>query len=130
MCPKGALKRIELQQKKAIRCIANYASTTPLFRKYKILKIEDLINLDLAKLSYKFTNKLLPEPVSKLFSENATHHDYQTRFGRFPMTELHKTAIYNNSFLRRSPLSFSLSNQSIRMSSNLKLFSKRYINIK
>ena len=81
MVNKSSLKRIFIQQKKAIRAIdgAKYNSnSSPLFKSWKILKLDDLMELHLAKLAYMFTKQKLPQPVLSLFHVNSFNHNYNT----------------------------------------------------
>ncbi len=68
---KACLKRVRILQKKAIRAIdhAKYnSSTQEIFKKHEILKIDDLIDLECAKISHRFINGTLPRTVSTLRS--------------------------------------------------------------
>ena len=64
------INRLKLLQKRAVRIINNAdyrAHTSELFRKYRILKLDDLINLHTCLVMYKASNCLLPKNVqSKL----------------------------------------------------------------
>ncbi len=104
-------------QKKAVRYIENssYNSPTgPLFKKYKILKFEDLIKLEVQKFGYNFVNKNLPKPILQLFNENSATHNYNTRGRYHPRSEQHKSKQYNDSFLVRVPYMWRNSTDSLR----------------
>jgi len=67
--------------KKAVRIMSNSAynaHTGPLLKQFGILKIEDVINLELIKIGYMFTKSLLPNPVMALFNPNAINHRLPT----------------------------------------------------
>ena len=58
-------------QKKAIRIITKspyLAHTQPLFKKEKILKVEDIFKLSCLKLFYRLVNDMLPYNLKKLFN--------------------------------------------------------------
>ena len=62
--------RIRILQKRAIRLIDNSKATShsdPLFIKYNILKINDLVDFNQAIFMYKYTNKLLPAYFENIF---------------------------------------------------------------
>ena len=76
------LNRLEKLQKKAIRiisCSKYNAHTEPLFKKYGILKVSDMFDLNALKFYYRYVNKKLPS-----FFENYVdlerRHSHDTRF--------------------------------------------------
>ena len=76
------LKAISLLQKKAIRVITSskfFAHTTPLFKKYKILKLEDIYKLQCLKLHYKIENDEASHFLSSFTVHNYDVHDHFTR---------------------------------------------------
>ncbi len=102
----GPCYALQILQKKAVRALvgATYnANTSPIFKKLEILRISDLIDLEQAKLSYKFVHNELPPGISKLFLPNAFNHRYNTRAGRNPRVAKHKIHIIHKSFLIKSP---------------------------
>ena len=66
------MKQIHILQKRAIRLIDNSKATShndPLFPKYKILKINDLVDFNQAIFMYKYTHKLLPASFENIFKK-------------------------------------------------------------
>ena len=66
------MKQIHILQKRAIRLIDNSKAKShsdPLFLKYKILKINDLVDFNQAIFMYKYTNKLLPTSFENIFKQ-------------------------------------------------------------
>ena len=49
-------------------------NTAPIFKKLNILCMEDLIELELVKLSFQFVKNKLPPPIMALFIPNAYHN--------------------------------------------------------
>ena len=47
--------------------------TDPVFKKLRIMKIEDLIKFELCKLAYQIKENLLPKPILDLFNVNKKH---------------------------------------------------------
>ncbi len=103
MASKMSIKRIKTLQNKALRIItkANYnASTKPLAKKLDILLFDELVDLELSKISYRYTNRSLPKPVRELFQDNSFTHRYNTRARNHPRIEKHKSAsFYKNTNL-------------------------------
>jgi len=63
---------IHILQKQAIRLINNSKVTShndPLFLKYKILKINDLVDFNQVIFLYKHTHKLLPASFENIFKK-------------------------------------------------------------
>ena len=103
MCSKSSLKKLVIQRKKVIRIIDNAKyneSTPPLFKKWRILKLEDQIDLQLAKFAYKFSKSDLPKPILGLCVQSADVHGYLTRSRNFPRSEIHKSKTFHESFLK------------------------------
>ena len=73
-------------QKKAIRVIAKQkynAHTDPLFKKLKLLKIDDIFKLQCLKFLYKHTKGETPKYFDNIFNENhntQATHSHDTRF--------------------------------------------------
>ena len=65
-------------QNKAMRVISN-TSADPLFRKKKILKLEDLIKLETSKLMFNFDRCKLPNSFTKYFKKVFQNHSRVTR---------------------------------------------------
>ena len=133
MAKKSSLKRIGIQQKKIIRIIgdAKYnASTSPIFKKFRILKLDDLIDLNLAKLAYNFSRHDLPLPILSLFNANTFSHRYFTRYALQPMIEKHRTTTYNKSFLCRSPALLHSLSKDIVNSESITSFTHKFSNFR
>lgn len=75
--PSGNLKQLEIAQKKAMRLITNSkynAHTDPLFGKLKILKLNDLYEVNLGKLGLGILNNTIPEQIRELFVIKSVKH--------------------------------------------------------
>ena len=70
---------------KAIKCInfkglrLREKETLKLFRKDKILQVNDMFKLELAKFMYKYYNRLLPANFNRYFTSVDSIHNYNTR---------------------------------------------------
>ena len=126
---KTCLKRVQTLQKKAIRAVDNArynASTPTLFKKYEILTLDDLIDLECAKISYRFISSTLPRPVSSLFQANSHNHNYATRGRNNPRIEKHKGSTFNKSFLCKAPNTWASLPADMKNRPKLKSFSNNF----
>ena len=76
------INKLNVLQKKAIRIITkvNYNEhTNPLFKSQKILKLNEIYKLKIAKYMFSFTKNTLPVPLSIIIICNSTIHTYNTR---------------------------------------------------
>ena len=76
------LKDIVILQKRAMRLIdkADFtAHTSPIFKKYNVLKFTDLVEFNSCMVMYKASNNLLPVNVQGQFIKNKEVHNYRTR---------------------------------------------------
>ena len=120
---------MRILQKKALRTIehAKYnACTLDLRKKTNILLIDELIELELAKISFRYTHDALPKPLENLLQANDYNHNYMTRARHNPRIQPHSTNIYFNSFLRRAPSIWTNLGQNIKTKPSLPTFCKAY----
>lgn len=133
MANKSQLRKLFILQKKCVRFIANEAynaHTNPIFKKLKILKLEDMIDLELSKVGYKCYYKIVPNPIQALFSNNAEYHNYNTRHRYDPTIQRHKSSIYHRSILCKLPYTWSKLSHNLKNRKHIKSFTKKYIEIK
>ena len=79
---KGNLEKNFKQQKKCTRIITFsdfHAHTNPLFESLKILKLEDIVFLEILKFMFDIKEKQAPEVINELFTPNASVHHHHTR---------------------------------------------------
>ena len=89
------------KQKEIIRIISNArfnAHTDPLFAKLNVLKLDQIIELETCKFSYKLVNDLLPVNIVSQFHNDPTPHNYNLR-KRPPPIVKHQSKLYNQSIL-------------------------------
>ena len=128
---KSNLNRVRVLQKKAIRTInhAKYnACTSQLCKKSEILLVDDLIDLELAKISYRYVKNSLPSPVKNLFQANDYNHNCLTRARNNPRIHHHNTSIFNKSFLCKAPSLWTNLRHELKSKINILAFSKAYKN--
>ena len=99
------LSKLHIQQNHCIRMLNTRLSSTELYSKYKILNINNVIDLELCKLGFKLKNDMLPVNFLASLKVDARgnslekKHNYNTRNKRdlnLPMTD---KSNYHNSFL-------------------------------
>ena len=80
--PAYILNRLQLLQNNCIRAIVGlkkYERITSLFRKFEILKINDLCKFETAKLMFLYHTARLPSTFNHFFVKSSTVHNYYTR---------------------------------------------------
>lgn len=121
-------QKLKIQQNKAIRAIFRLSKQTalyPYYKKAEVLTLEDLIDLSLLQISYRYINDTLPKRISNLF-EIQNHHVYFTRNRNNLITPIHTLQIYNTSFLGKAPHIWLHSPQKLKNSKNKKVFAKLF----
>ena len=96
-----------------------------LFKNLKFLEIEDLVKLDLLKMSYKYIHNQLPENISLLFPKPATHR-YQTRNRGIPNISKSNSAILSKSFLTEINKVWNSTSMKVKSAKSMKSLSRRY----
>ena len=93
------------------------------YKKWHILTIHDLIKLNLAKFAFECTYNILPKSLLQL-CRPSTKHNYYTRGCNLPRAEVHRSHIYNSSFLNKAPAVIQSHLSLIHGSVSVKAFSK------
>ena len=105
MISSDLLSKLRIQQNHCIRMLDTRLSLTKLYAKYKILNIDNVIDLELCKLGFKLHNVMLPVNLLASLKVDARgktlekQHNYNTRNKKelnLPMTDKNN---YCNSFL-------------------------------
>ena len=74
---KSHLQKLSILQNKIIRaCLfcSRRDSTALLYSKFGVLKLEDMINMEIAKFMFKFYNKMLPNSFDSYFTKLDSSH--------------------------------------------------------
>lgn len=93
------LHKLMILQKKCVRnvCHAPYNhESAPLFKQLNVLRLEDILKLQLGKFMYSYVNGLLPQSLQTLFTTNASVHEHNTRH----RSSAHIVATNNSSIAR------------------------------
>ena len=111
------MKKICTLQKRAVRLIDNSKSMShsdPIFLKYNILKINDMVDFNQAMFMFKYTNGLLPDSFENMFN----------KLGNFDRSLSYQVDLLNFSSLQTFP-SYTL----LKIWNNLPLELKRSTSI-
>ena len=119
------LKRLDTLQKRAVRTISRSAfdaHTETIFKSLKLLKFENIVSLQVAKIMYLYKNGQLLESFNNMFFAGEEIHNYNTRnkiVFRLPScwTNVQKFALQF-----QGPKIFNTINDEIKNSLNLKEF--------
>ena len=79
---KSHLQKLSILRNKILRaCLfcSRRDSTALLYSKFGVLKLEDMINMEIAKFMFKFYNKMLPNSFDSYFTKLDSIHSYNTR---------------------------------------------------
>ena len=81
--------------------VKHNAHTDPLLKKLKVLKLRDMIDLELCKLGHQLKNKQLPMPILSLFNSRGGQksHRYPTRGKDLPNIQTHTENKFNQFFM-------------------------------
>ena len=84
-CNQTAMKTISTLLNKVLRCInfSNFHdSSTPLYIKYNLLKVEDIFKLEVIKFMYKWSKGNLPPTFNNYFNTIDNMHKHNTRYSK------------------------------------------------
>ena len=79
---KSHLHKLSILQNKIIRaCLfcSRRDSTAILYSKFGVLKLEDMVNMEISKFMFKFYDKTLPNLFDSYFTKLDSTHSYNTR---------------------------------------------------
>ena len=113
ICKKGDLVRLSKTQNKCVKLIEPRLDLNTIYRKHKILRIDELIKLEEIKFGYKQINKLLPNKLQYIVDHDSKgltltkKHAYNTRNKKIPNCPSSYHHKYRNSFLNKGIVSYS-----------------------
>ena len=132
MAGKGQMNKIFKLQKRCVRLINNSkfnAHTDPIFKEMKLLKLEQIIELDILKFSYKHSRNLLPNSLTNMLNRYQYTHQYNTRNRQIGQISHHSTAMFNKSFLCKINTLWVPLPSHLKNVSSLHTFSKGFANL-
>ncbi len=89
-------------------------------------RFDDIIDLELAKSTFRYIHKELPNPISNFFTPNAFNHNYNTRAGNNPRVPRHQSSQFHKSFLIRSQSVWSQLETNIKSTIKFKTFKNQF----
>ena len=110
---KGDQVRLSKIQNKCVKLIEPRLDLKIIYRKHKILKINELIKLEEIKFGYKQIKKLLPSRLQYIVDHDSKgltlmkKHAYNTRNKKIPNCPNSHHQKYRNSFLNKGIVSYS-----------------------
>ena len=109
-------------QNQCLKLISPKADSKDLYKNLRILKLTDMIQLELIKFGYKITKNQQPLPLQKLMDDRGGKkiHRYPTRGKSVPNIQKHASEIFNKSFICRSISEFSMMPDSIKSSKSIR----------
>ena len=125
------LKDIVVLQKRAIRLVnkVDYkAHTSPIFKKYRVLKFNDLIDFNTCIIMYKASNNMLPVNVQGQFKKNKEVHSYGTRNQEKLHVKPVKSTLKHKSVNNKGVKLWNNLDEHIRSAVSINLFKKRLKN--
>ena len=79
---KSQLHNIKILQNRFLRASLFHDSRTSinvLYNEFRVLKLEDMIDMEFVKFVFKFSNNMLPRYFNNYFRSVETIHDHNTR---------------------------------------------------
>ena len=124
------LNKVFLKQKKIIRIIHNAkynAHTDVLFKQSKILKLSEMVDMEILKTVYLHSKNQLPPPLLKVFSYNTT--TYSTRQKYVPLKRKCNHEPLYKSFIAKGPRLWDDIPTDVKNSNHVKSFCSKIKNM-
>lgn len=121
--------KISQEQRKALRYIANSTYRTNYEQIYKnnnILKLDDIIKLEIGRFSFKLNNDILSNKIKNFFTTGVSFHNYNTRNKNSARALKHSSNIFNKSIFNRAADEWLKIPISTKNANNYKTFCKDY----
>ena len=120
MCKKELTGLIKIQNQ-SLKLISPKTDHEDLHKNLQILKLTDMIQLELIKFGYKIMKNQQPLPLQKLMDDRGgkKSHRYPTRGKSVPNIQKHASEIFNKSFICRSIREFNKMPDSIKNSKSI-----------
>ena len=113
-------QKLKTMQNNCVKVLDPSKCLDEIYRKHKILKFDELVNLEQNKLGYKMNNNLLPLNLANVLLTDRIgktlkkQHRYSTRQKEHPNLPNHRSKLYNDSFLVQSIKSYNNLNADIK----------------
>jgi len=103
---KRHINKIEIVQKRAIRSVAKAKyneQILQLFNSLSILKLNDLVNFQMALFMYKYNWDILPLSLRQCFTRNDAFHHHNTRHSRDHHIASRRSCFMSDCFIYQAP---------------------------
>ena len=123
-------RKLQALQNKCVKLLNLNKTTNYSYKKYGILTLEHIIDLEQKKQGYKLNHGDLPQNLEKLLLTNSLgaplnkQHCYNTRKKQLPNLPQHKSKIYNDSFLLQGLKKYNSLDTEIKKCKTLDSFSR------
>ena len=123
-------RKLRALQNKCVKLLNLNKTTNYSYKKYGILTLEHIIDLEQKKLGYKLNHGDLPQNLEKLLLTNSLgaplnkQHCYNTRKKQLPNLPQHKSKIYNDSFLLQGLKKYNSLDAEVKKCKTLDSFSR------
>ena len=128
MVTRCLVNQVQTLPDKAVKCIDLSLSKDVVYRTYKILAVDQMIELEMCKLGFHLVNNLLPNQLSKALQTDHCDrstlktHRYDTRHRAVPNLPKATHSIYRNSYLFQALSIYNKLPATITNQMNLKAF--------
>ena len=131
MVSKTELNDLRKIQNQCIHIINKKSATSDItgqYEKLKILRIDQLVKLQLCKLGHMISHDQLSIPIHQMFEPKGgkKSHRYLTRRKHIPNIQAHSSETFNKSFMCRSLMEYNLLPQHLRTYVLCRRFVKNY----
>ena len=125
------LKKFFNLQKRIVKMIGNPSKQMDyrhLYTKYNILRVQDILELDLLKFMFLFHNGRLPRPVTEAAWGTPSHCHYisNANFNDKNVTDTFPSDQLSESFIYRAPRLWSKLREDFKNLTNIRLFAGKY----
>ena len=126
MLQKHLVNKLEKAQRSAVMLINPNSRVDEIFRKYKILRFTDMVQLEQCKMGYKLCHNLLAQ---NMLLDHKSHnivkkHQYPTRYKSIPNLPGAMNAKYRSSFLYSAIREYSTLDNNLKQAENIHVFVK------
>ena len=130
MLQKHLVNKLDKAQRSAVMLINPNIKADEIFRKCKILRFTDMVQLEQYKMGYKLCHNLLPSKLTQnMLLDHKSHsivkeHRYPTRYKSIPNLPGAINAKYRSSFLYIAIREYSALDNNLKQAENIHVFVK------
>jgi hypothetical protein len=120
------LNKLVIMQTKIIRAISNVTyneHTQPLFQSLKLLKLQEIYTMEIAKFMYKYTTRDIVEPLSNIYTVTNRVHYHDTRQTEHIRPTISRLNSSTQSILYKGPMIWNSIPSEIKEINNIQSFS-------